>query len=169
MRNKIMRGGEKDKQVVGIIAQIFVAIIFIAVPSIVIGHYVSGAMPVIFIVAGLLVFAIPGLFHPDSGQPKTALAALAHRCYQLIEDEDPKTPGKISLAKFQMLFWTIILATSFTWLLLNKNEAPKIPNEWLILMGVSNGTYVLAKWAKTVKEGRGESEKKDEKQNPGEK
>jgi len=165
-----MRDGElteKDMQVFGIIAQIFVAIIFVGVPSILIGRYFPGAMPVIFIVAGLLIFSIPGLFHTDSGQPKTPLPALAYRCYQLIEDEDPKTPGEISLAKFQMLFWTIILATSFTWLLLNKNEAPKIPNEWLILMGVSNGTYVLAKWAKTVKEGRGGSGKKTDTQQPG--
>ncbi len=151
---------EKDKQIFGIIAQIVVALIFVGVPLILIGRNVDKSMPVIFIVAGLLVFSIPGLFHRDPQQPRTPLPALAHRCYQLIEDEDPQMPGKISLAKFQMLFWTIILATSFTWLLLKDNKAPEIPNEWLLLMGISNGTYVLAKWAKTVKEGRGRSEKK---------
>jgi hypothetical protein len=151
---------EKDKRVFGIIAQIVVALLFIGLPLILIGRNFNGSMPVIFIVSGLLIFSIPGLFHPDPKQPRTPLPALAYRCYQLIQDEEPKAANKISLAKFQMLFWTIILATSFTWLLLKDNKAPEIPNEWLLLMGISNGTYVLAKWAKTVKEGRGESDKK---------
>jgi len=153
-----------DKKVFGVIAQIVVALLFIGGPLILIGHNFNGSMPVIFIVAGLLMFSIPGLFHSDPKQPRTPLPALAYRCFQLIQDEEPKAANKISLAKFQMLFWTIILATSFIWLLLKDNKAPVIPDTWLVLMGISNGTYVLAKWVKTVKEKRGEPEKKIDEQ-----
>jgi hypothetical protein len=146
------------RPVLEFIAHIFVALLFIGVPLLAIGWWFPGSMPVIFIVAGLLVFCVPGLFYSGPSQPQNLLAAYARCCCQLIQDEDPETSGKISLAKFQMLFWTIILATSFTWLLLNKHEAPSIPNEWLVLMGISNGTYVLAKVAKAFKSGRPQSE-----------
>lgn len=152
---------EKDKQVFGIIAQVFVALLFIGIPLVAIGYFFPKSLPVVFIVAGLILFSIPGLFHRDPKQLGKPLAAFAYRCYQLIQDEDPKMSEKISLAKFQMLFWTIILSTSFTWLLLEKGTAPEIPNAWLVLMGISNGTYVLAKLAKTAKEKRREAEKSD--------
>jgi hypothetical protein len=142
-----------DKLLLLTIVHILLVMLFIAAPLGLVGfltksifHYDS--MPVVFIVAGLLLFSLPGLFHPDAAR-RQSFSPWAYRCYQLIEDEDPKTPDKISLAKFQMLFWTVILATSFTWLLLKEGQAPNIPNKWLILMGISNGTYVLAKWAKT--------------------
>ncbi|HEX7587719.1 MAG TPA: hypothetical protein VF478_05335 [Anaerolineae bacterium] len=123
--------------------------------------------PLFFIAAGILLFSIPGLFHPDPKQTGGPLSTFAYRCYQLVQDDDPSTPGKISLAKFQMLFWTIILAASFVWLLLHLEKTPQIPSEWLILMGISNGTYVLSKWAKTVKEVGHKSENEASTKAPG--
>jgi len=144
----------RDKLIFSGIAYAVAALIFIVIPLLAISYKVGGTMPVFFIVAGLMAFLLPGLFNRDPDQSRNPFSAYAYRCYQLIQDEDPKMAGTVSLAKFQMLFWTIILATSFIWLLLKDQQAPEIPNVWLVLMGISNGTYVLAKWAKTVKESR---------------
>lgn len=143
-------------------------LLVIGLPLFVVGFTFPLTIPIIFIVAGLLLFSLPGLFHSDPGQPQGVLAAFAYRCNQLIQDEDPKMLGTVSLAKFQMLFWTIILATSYVWLLLKQQQqlelkAPEIPNEWLVLMGISNGTYLLAKFAKTVKERRSQPQEEEAK------
>jgi hypothetical protein len=156
----------QDKVVFGRIVYAFIALVFGGGILYIFYRVVPTSIPLIFIAAGIFLFSLPGLLHPDPKQPGGPLSSFVYRCYQLVQDEDPRTPGKVSLAKFQMLFWTIILAASFVWLLLHTSAAPQIPNEWLVLMGISNGTYVLAKWAKTVKEERGKPENEDKTKNP---
>ncbi len=150
---------------------VVIALVITVLPLAVVSRYFPSTLPVFFIVAGLMVFLLPGLFNRDADQSRGMLSAYAHRCYQLIQDEDPKMAGTASLAKFQMLFWTITLATSYVWLLLKQQPtagsaewtAPTIPDTWLVLMGISNGTYILAKVAKTFKEGRVQPQKNEDK------
>jgi len=154
---------ESDKSVYMIFVYFVVGLLFVGIPVLLIavplGIYVPKSVPVIFIVIGVLMFCVPGLFRNDPSQPRSPLGNFADSCYQLIQDEDPETPAQISLAKFQMLFWTVVLATSYCWLLLAQSgqeepKAPDIPNAWLVLMGISSGTYVLAKTANSLKKGR---------------
>jgi hypothetical protein len=135
----------------GIVA-FFITILFIFLPLAVLGKFSPNSWPAIFIVAGMAVFVIPGLLYGTRLGRLKLLEPYCFQCNQLMQDEDPKSKYRISLAKFQMLFWTIILGTSFTWLLLETRAAPEIPKEWLILMGISSGTYILAKVTKNKKE-----------------
>jgi hypothetical protein len=97
------------------LAYLFVTLLFVVGPLIFIGQYNPKSWPAIFIVAGMTVFIIPGLLYSTRmiGNLRL-LEPYCLRCYQLMQDEEPKSHGRISLAKFQMLFWTIILGTSFT-------------------------------------------------------
>jgi hypothetical protein len=156
----------QNKVVFRLVVYVFIALIFGGGIIYIFYRAVPTAPPLIFMAIGIFLFTLPGLLHPDPKQTGGPLSTFVYRCYQLIQDDDPSTPGKISLAKFQMLFWTIILASSFVWLLLHLEAAPQIPNEWLVLMGISNGTYVLAKWAKTVKEVRRNPGNEDKTKNP---
>lgn len=134
------------------ISALFITILFVILPLVVLGKYSPKSWPAIFIVAGMAVFVLPGLLYGTRLGLLKPLEPYCLQCNRLMQDEDPKSKGRISLAKFQMLFWTIILGTSFTWLLLETRAAPEIPKEWLILMGISSGTYILAKVTKNKKE-----------------
>jgi hypothetical protein len=45
-----------------------------------------------------------------------------------------------------MLFFTVIVALFVVLRILASDEIPTIPNEYLLLMGISNGVYLTAKF-----------------------
>ncbi|MEM5786345.1 MAG: hypothetical protein AAGU11_03435 [Syntrophobacteraceae bacterium] len=65
----------------------------------------------------------------------------------LVEGND----GKPSVSRLQMLIWNFVIAFAFLYELAKAdglNNIKTLLNEQvLILMGISNGTYFLAKWA----------------------
>lgn len=61
----------------------------------------------------------------------------------LISDEN----GDASLSRFQFLIFTFVVAMSLFYLIVIKTppDYPAIPNQILALLGISGGSYVLAK------------------------
>ena len=63
----------------------------------------------------------------------------------LISDEN----GWASLSRFQFLIFTFVVAISLFYVIVNQEPTPaypkEIPNEILALLGISGGSYVLAK------------------------
>jgi hypothetical protein len=55
-------------------------------------------------------------------------------------------PNEIDVTRVQMLFFTVIVALFVVLRILASDEIPTIPNEYLLLMGISNGVYLTAKF-----------------------
>lgn len=54
-------------------------------------------------------------------------------------------PGKASLSRLQLLLFTFVIVGLFLILSLQKGEFTPIPGEVLGLLGISGGSYILAK------------------------
>jgi uncharacterized membrane protein len=63
----------------------------------------------------------------------------------LISDER----GFASLSRFQFLIFTFVIAMTLFYLIIAKGEYPVIPNQILALLGISGGSYVVAKGIQT--------------------
>jgi hypothetical protein len=53
---------------------------------------------------------------------------------------------EIDVTRVQMLFFTLITATFVAVKILVSSEIPDIPQGFLLLMGISNGVYLTAKF-----------------------
>jgi len=53
--------------------------------------------------------------------------------------------GKASLARFQMLLFTFVIAGLFLLLSVDAGQFVDIPDGVLVLLGISSGSYVIAK------------------------
>jgi len=53
--------------------------------------------------------------------------------------------GFASLSRFQFLIFTFVIAMTLFYLIIAKGEYPVIPNQILALLGISGGSYVVAK------------------------
>lgn len=60
----------------------------------------------------------------------------------------PVADSKASLSRFQMLIFTFVIAGLFMMLSIESGEFVEIPQNVLILLGISGGTYVLAQTVK---------------------
>jgi hypothetical protein len=58
----------------------------------------------------------------------------------------PQHPGEIDVTRVQMLFFTLISAAFVTIKLINGYMIPDIPEGFMLLMGISNGVYLSAKF-----------------------
>jgi hypothetical protein len=58
----------------------------------------------------------------------------------------PQHPGEIDVTRVQMLFFTLISAAFVTIKLINGYTIPEIPEGFMLLMGISNGVYLSAKF-----------------------
>jgi Fibronectin type III domain len=58
----------------------------------------------------------------------------------------PQHPGEIDVTRVQMLFFTLISAAFVAIKLVNGNTIPDIPDGFMLLMGISNGVYLSAKF-----------------------
>jgi hypothetical protein len=54
--------------------------------------------------------------------------------------------GQIDVTRVQMLFFTVISAVFVGLKVLTSGEIPEIPSGYLVLMGISNGVYLTAKF-----------------------
>lgn len=61
----------------------------------------------------------------------------------------PEHPGELDVTRVQMLLFTLIAAGFVAIKLLNSYVIPEIPPGILILMGISNGTYLSAKFVRS--------------------
>lgn len=57
----------------------------------------------------------------------------------------PASDAKASLSRFQMLVFTFVIAGLFTMLSMEAHGFVDIPQNVLILLGISGGTYVVSK------------------------
>ena len=51
-------------------------------------------------------------------------------------------PNGLSFQRLQVVLWTVALGGFFVWRVIGTLSLPVIPNDLLILMGISNGTYL---------------------------
>ncbi|HEX9327987.1 MAG TPA: fibronectin type III domain-containing protein [Reyranella sp.] len=58
----------------------------------------------------------------------------------------PQHPGEIDVTRVQMLFFTLITAAFVAIRLINSYMIPEIPDGFMLLMGISNGVYLSAKF-----------------------
>jgi len=58
----------------------------------------------------------------------------------------PQHPGEIDVTRVQMLFFTLISAAFVAIKLINSYMIPEIPDGFMLLMGISNGVYLSAKF-----------------------
>jgi hypothetical protein len=58
----------------------------------------------------------------------------------------PTHPGEIDVTRVQMLFFTLISASFVGIKLFNSYMIPDIPDGFMLLMGISNGVYLSAKF-----------------------
>lgn len=57
----------------------------------------------------------------------------------------PGTANTVEIARVQMLFFTVITALFVAMKVLTSNQIPDIPEGFLLLMGISNGVYLVGK------------------------
>lgn len=74
--------------------------------------------------------------------PPTATAHVTSWC-DLIYDQ-----GQIDVTRLQMLYFTVVMAVFVVMTVISQYEIPEIPESFLILMGISNGVYITAKFNK---------------------
>ena len=60
---------------------------------------------------------------------------------KLVSEQD----GTASISRFQLLIFTFVIALSFVLLVVSDSRFPAIPNEVLILLGISASTYGVSK------------------------
>lgn len=60
--------------------------------------------------------------------------------------------GYASLSRFQFLVFTFVIALTLFYLIALKGEYPVIPNQILALLGISGGSYVVAKGIQTSRD-----------------
>jgi hypothetical protein len=82
------------------------------------------------IVVGLFAFAI--LFKIVAGEIK-------------LEYLISETNGQASMARFQFLVFTFVIAVSLFLVILTKGDFPEVPGGILTLLGISGGSYVVGK------------------------
>jgi hypothetical protein len=61
---------------------------------------------------------------------------------------DPAAGGKASLARFQFLIFTFVIAGLFLLLSIEAGTFVDIPNNVLALLGISGGSYLISKAVK---------------------
>lgn len=66
----------------------------------------------------------------------------------LISDEQ----GYASLSRFQFLIFTFVIAMTLFYLIATHGKYPEIPNQILALLGISGGSYVVAKGIQTSRD-----------------
>jgi len=66
----------------------------------------------------------------------------------LISDES----GYASLSRFQFLVFTFVIGMSLFYLIVLKGGYPEIPNQILALLGISGGSFVVAKGIQTSRD-----------------
>ena len=66
----------------------------------------------------------------------------------LISDE----LGYASLSRFQFLVFTFVIAMTLFYLIATHGKYPEIPNQILALLGISGGSYAVAKGVQTSRD-----------------
>jgi hypothetical protein len=66
----------------------------------------------------------------------------------LISDEQ----GFASLSRFQFLLFTFVIAMTLFYLIITDGKFPDIPNQILALLGISGGTFAVAKGIQTSRD-----------------
>jgi len=66
----------------------------------------------------------------------------------LISDEG----GDASLSRFQFLIFTFVIGMTLFYLIVLTGSYPQIPNQILALLGISGGSYVMAKGIQTSRD-----------------
>lgn len=68
--------------------------------------------------------------------------------HYLISDEQ----GYASLSRFQFLVFTFVIAMTLFYLVATHGKYPEIPNQILALLGISGGSFVVAKGVQTSRD-----------------
>ncbi|MEA1647824.1 hypothetical protein UAJ10_02165 [Nitrospirillum sp. BR 11164] len=104
------------------------------------------AAPALAAVAGEQQQALPNGDAPPVQAPQPAQPApTAPAPITVVVTPPPSTPGKASLSRLQFLLFTFVIAGLYLTLSLEADKFVDIPPQVLGLLGISGGSYVLAK------------------------
>jgi hypothetical protein len=67
--------------------------------------------------------------------------------------------GRLSFDRFQMIAWNLVFGVIFVRAVYYKLAMPELSNGQLLLMGISNGTYLGFKWSMSRSDNNGEHKK----------
>lgn len=97
---------------------------------------------------GLLVMFVWTVVSVAKGRIKvfTAVASSKSVKQRSAAEEEDEEDGSVSLSRLQMFLWTLVMI--FAWLfqlVKHPGEFPELPNQALLLMGISGAAYLGAK------------------------
>ena len=75
----------------------------------------------------------------------TACIVLCDRKFNMLRDLSKASPRPYSFSRVQLAWWSVIIITSFTSIMLQTGHAPNLHSSTLVLLGISAGTTAVAR------------------------
>jgi hypothetical protein len=85
---------------------------------------------------------------PSAAPTSTATAGTPPALHATSWSDLVISDGQIDVTRLQMLYFTLVIAAFVIMTVVSNYQIPEIPQSFLILMGISNGVYVAAKFNK---------------------
>ena len=75
----------------------------------------------------------------------TACVVLCDRKFNMLRDLSKASPRPYSWSRVQLAWWSVIIITAFTSIMLQTGHAPNLHSSTLVLLGISAGTTAVAR------------------------
>lgn len=75
----------------------------------------------------------------------TAGVVICDRKFNMLRDISKASPRPFSWSRVQLAWWTVIILSSFTTIILQTGHAPNLHSSTLVLLGISVGTTTVAR------------------------
>ncbi len=75
----------------------------------------------------------------------TACIVLCDRKFNMLRDLSKASPRPYSFSRVQLAWWSVIIITAFTTIMLQTGHAPNLHSSTLVLLGISAGTAAAAR------------------------
>jgi hypothetical protein len=75
----------------------------------------------------------------------TACIVLCDRKFNMLRDLSKASPRPYSFSRVQLAWWSVIIITAFTTIMLQTGHAPNLHSSTLVLLGISAGTTAVAR------------------------
>jgi hypothetical protein len=75
----------------------------------------------------------------------TACVVVCDRKYNMLRDLSKASPRPFSWSRVQLAWWTVIILTAFTTVIIQTGHAPNLHHSTLVLLGISAGTTAVAR------------------------
>jgi hypothetical protein len=75
----------------------------------------------------------------------TACVVVCDRKYNMLRDLSKASPRPYSWSRVQLAWWSVIILTAFTSIIIQTGHAPNLHHSTLVLLGISAGTTAVAR------------------------